>query len=311
MSERVRITEVGPRDGLQNEPRILSVHEKAELVRTLMVTGVDEVEVSSFVSPKWVPQLGDAREVFLAIAPDKPRGTELSALVPNEKGLDAALDVNQAVGSRLIDKVSVFTAASETFSTRNTNASIDQTLERFEPVIGRAHASGLRVRAYVSCVIACPFEGRIAPEAVADVGARLLDLGADELDLGDTIGAAEPQDIARLLDTIFSRFGHRLRPTSSAGADLVIHLHDTFGRAAACAVEAYNRGVRSFDSAIAGLGGCPYASTSQRRAPGNIDTEVLVAALAARGGTTAIRLPKLQEAGRWARAALRSKDPIA
>lgn len=309
MPERARITEVGPRDGLQNEPRAIPTADKIALVRALMATGVDEVEVSSFVSPKWVPQLGDAREVFLGIAHDKPRGMQLSALVPNEKGLDAALEVNQQAGARLIDKVSVFTAASETFSKRNTNASIAETIDRFRPVVARAKAEGLLVRAYVSCAIACPFEGPIDPVAVADVGARLLDLGAHELDLGDTIGAADPASIARLLDGITAHLGDRLRPRSPAGADLVLHLHDTFGRAGACVVEAYDRGVRWFDSSIAGLGGCPYASTPTRRAPGNIDTELLLRALTSRGAAPpGINTPRLAAARDLARSILEAGE---
>lgn len=311
MPERARITEVGPRDGLQNEPRAIPTADKIALVRALMATGVDEVEVSSFVSPRWVPQLGDAREVFLGIARDKPPGIVLSALVPNEKGLDAALEVNHQAGTRLIDKVSVFTAASETFSGRNTNATIAETIERFRPVISRARTEGLLVRGYVSCVIACPFEGPIDPVAVADVGSRLLDLGAHELDLGDTIGAADRASIARLLDTITARLGDRLRPRSPTSVDLGLHLHDTFGRAGACVLEAYDRGVRWFDSSIAGLGGCPYASTPTRRAPGNIDTELLVQTLASRGAAPTLNADRLAAARDLARSILAPGEPRA
>ena len=304
MTERVHITEVGPRDGLQNEPGIIPAADKVALVRSLMSTGVDEVEVSSFVSPKWVPQLGDAREVFLGIANDKPPGVELSALVPNERGLEAAIEINQQLGSRLIDKVSVFTAASETFSLRNTNASISESVARFVPVIKRSRAAGLRVRAYISCIVACPFEGPISPNAVADVGSRLLDLGVDELDLGDTIGAAEPSTIAALLDTITARLGDRLQPRASQGAELVLHLHDTFGRAPACALRAFEMGIRSFDASIAGLGGCPYASTPDRRAPGNIDTETLLEALTQHGISTSVDRKRLAAAHELARSIL-------
>jgi hydroxymethylglutaryl-CoA lyase len=297
---RIRITEVAPRDGLQNEPQPIAASDKIALIRALLTTGVDEVEVSSFVSARWVPQLGDASEVFAGIASLKPASMILSALVPNERGLDAALDVNARAGSRLIDKVSVFTSASETFSARNTNASISETLVRFQPVITRAHAAGLLVRGYVSCIIACPFEGPIHSDAVSDVSARLLDLGVDELDLGDTIGAADPTAIARLLDTITRRLGDRLTTAASSPA-LVLHLHDTFGRAADCAVEAFRRGVRSFDGAVAGLGGCPYASTPARRAPGNVDTDLLVRALTAAGATSVVDLPRLADAAAIAR----------
>src|SRR5262245_4655055 len=187
--QSVRITEVGPRDGLQNESRILSAQAKIEFVNLLSTTGVAEIEVSSFVSPKWIPQLGDAAEVFKRIT--RVPGVVYSALVPNEKGMEAALAAN-------VDKVAVFTAASETFSQKNTNASIAQTLERFKPVIARARERRLPVRAYISCAVACPYEGPIAPKKVRDLAAQLLELGVDEIDLGDTIGVAFPKDIEAL-----------------------------------------------------------------------------------------------------------------
>ena len=178
MSEFVRITDVAPRDGLQNESAIVPTADKVRLVRALLAAGVDEIEVSSFVSPKWIPQLADAAAVFAAVAEEKRAGVLFSALVPNEKGMAAALDVNQRSGRRIIDKVSVFTAASETFSKRNTNATIAETIERFRPVAAAARSADLALRGYVSCVIRCPFEGDIAPERAAEVAAQLEDLGA-------------------------------------------------------------------------------------------------------------------------------------
>lgn len=301
MPERVRITDVAPRDGLQSESRLVPTDEKVSLVRALAACGVDEVEVSSFVSPKWIPQLADARDVFLAVAPEKPSNVEFSALVPNEKGLDAAFEINQAAGKRVIDKVSVFTAASETFSKRNTNASIAEAIERFRPVLSRARDAGLRTRGYVSCAIACPFEGPIAPAAVADVALRLLDLGIDELDLGDTIGAADPASLRALLETINAHLGSRLDLTPGTDRPtLVLHLHDTFGRAASCVEEALKLGVRWFDGAAGGLGGCPYASTPDRRAPGNIDSGLLYHTIHAAGYATGVNPDRLAEAARVA-----------
>ncbi|MBA4028894.1 MAG: hydroxymethylglutaryl-CoA lyase [Planctomyces sp.] len=297
MTRRVRITDVSPRDGLQNEPTPVATADKVRLVRAVMAAGVDEVEVSSFVSPRWVPQLGDAAEVFAALAQGGAAGVAgdggavLSALVPNERGLESALEVNRRAGFALIGKVSVFTAASETFAQRNTNGSIAQTLERFVGVIGRAKGAGLAVRGYVSCAIACPYEGDIEPGRVADVCARLARLGVDELDLGDTIGVAEPRGVLALIEAV----GRSVPPELGGGGvggggrrGLTLHLHDTFGRAGACVTAALSAGVRSFDGAVGGLGGCPYASVGGRRAPGNIDTRALVAAVRAAGYDTGV-----------------------
>ena len=282
---RVRITEVSPRDGLQNEPGAIPTARKAELVRAAAAAGVDEVEVTSFVSPKWVPQLGDAAELCRLIAPDKPQGPVYSALVPNDRGLDRLLEANAANqddhGVRVIDKVSVFTAASESFSRKNTNASIAETIERFVPVVERAHAEGLRTRGYVSCVIRCPFEGDIPPAQVAEVCARLLDIGIDELDLGDTIGAATEESLSTLLDDLEQTDVMKLDDAER----FTLHLHDTHGLAAKCAVLAMRRGVRSFDASAGGLGGCPYASTPGNRAPGNLATGALLWAIGEAGLT--------------------------
>ncbi len=309
---RVRITDVSPRDGLQNEPGVIPTSDKIRLVQLLRPAGVDEIEVSSFVSAKWVPQLGDAAEVFAALASDTLASdaaspTLYSALVPNEKGLDAALNVNQRAGRRLISKVSVFTAASETFARKNTNATIAETLERFSPVLKRAHAEGLLVRGYISCVIACPFEGTIEAQRVIDVARRLQDLGVDELDYGDTIGAATPASTRTLLHAHATAFGR-------AAFDMdrfTLHLHDTFGRAADCVRAALDVGVRSFDASAAGLGGCPYASLPGKPAPGNINTETLVHAVHAAGFTTNINPEALREASRFARAAVDAARKLA
>lgn len=313
----VRITDVSPRDGLQNESGIIPTADKAELVRLVAASGVDEVEVTSFVSPRWVPQLGDAADLLAACAAAKPPGVCYSVLVPNDKGMDGAVAVN-AVHAGLIDKISLFTAASETFSRKNTNATIDETLDRFRPVLKRAAADGLAVRLYVSCAIACPFEGNIAPDRVADVVRRLLSLAAHEdyardanggrtfanveIDLGDTIGAGTEASTRRLLEAVqsldaWAAFSWCDRP-------LVLHFHDTFGRAAECVRAALQMGVRSFDGSVAGLGGCPYASTPGHRAPGNIATETLVRAVIDAGFTTRVDPARLAAAAAFARDAV-------
>ncbi|MHC4948928.1 MAG: hydroxymethylglutaryl-CoA lyase [Planctomycetota bacterium] len=278
----IRITEVGPRDGLQNEAAILSVEDKVLFVELLAASGLDEIEVSSFVSPRWVPQLADADEVFARVR--RREGVVYSALVPNLRGLERAV----AAG---VDKVAVFTAASETFARRNTNATIAGTIERFRPVVARARAAGLPLRAYVSCVVACPFEGPIEPRRVRDVVARLLDLGADEVDLGETIGVAVPDDVERLYDGLAGL----VEPGRTT-----LHLHDTRGTALACAVRAVALGVRRFDASCAGLGGCPYAPG----AAGTLATEDLVYLCEQSGWRTDVDLEALFAAGRHIAAAL-------
>lgn len=304
MNTSVRITEVAPRDGLQAETVIVPTDRKAELVRKLNATSVDEIEISSFVSPKWIPQLGDAHDLFAMLASEKPNGMIYSALVPNERGFDAALAVNaharKAHGiERLIDKVSVFTAASEGFSLKNTNATIEETLTRFAPVIDRAHHQGLMVRGYISCIVRCPFDGDISPIQVGDVASRLLDLGVDELDLGDTIGAATPETIEPVIMEVIDRLeGDATNPFGDP--TLTLHLHDTFGHAADCVQMALDLGVRSFDSSAGGLGGCPYASTETTRAPGNISTLALLETIKAAGFTTNVDHDAMQSASEFA-----------
>ena len=253
----VRVTEVGPRDGLQNERATVPVADKVAFVNALVAAGFPEVEVTSFVSPKWVPQLADAAEVMRAV--QRRTGTVLSVLVPNERGLEGALAARA-------DKASVFVSATEGFSRKNVNASVQECLQRLEPVVRQARAAGLPVRGYVSCVVRCPFDGAVEPAAVRAVSERLLAMGCTEIDLGDTIGAAAPDDIERLLAG--------MRPLLDPDK-ITLHLHDTRGEAAACVRRALSLGVRSFDSSAAGLGGCPYAPG----APGNLATETLLATI--------------------------------
>jgi hydroxymethylglutaryl-CoA lyase len=275
MSGMVRVTEVGPRDGLQNERAQVPVADKVAFVNALIAAGFPEVEVTSFVSPKWVPQLADGAEVMRQAT--RRSGTVLSALVPNERGLQSALEAR-------VDKVSVFASASEGFSQRNVNASIAECLARLQPVVQQTRAAGLPVRGYVSCVVRCPFDGVVSPAAVRSVSERLLAIGCTEIDLGDTIGAAEVPDIDHLLDGIQPL----LQPS-----DITLHLHDTRGMASACVERALLRGVRSFDSSAAGLGGCPYAPG----APGNLATETLLSTLERLGFTHGVQAAAVAAAG--------------
>lgn len=276
-TQHVHITDVGPRDGLQNESGVVPSAAKARFIDLLSDAGVREIEATSFVSPKWVPQLADAEDV-LATIQRKP-GVIYSALVPNEQGLARALKAG-------VNKVNVFAAASETFSRKNTNGSIAEVLARLQPVIAGAIDAGLPVRAYVSCAVACPYEGRIKPSAVRDVVEKLLAMGDVEIDLGETIGVAVPSDI----DALYEGLQDALTP-----GDSVLHLHDTRGTALACALRAFQLGVRKFDSACAGLGGCPYAPG----AAGNLATEDLVYMFHGMGVSTGIDLAKLFDASRW------------
>jgi hydroxymethylglutaryl-CoA lyase len=263
----IRIVEVGPRDGLQNEAVTVPTGVKVAFVDALSETGVAEIEVSSFVSPRWVPQLADAEEVFRRIrrSPD----VVYAALVPNAQGLDRAL----AAGAQ---KAAVFTAASETFNRRNVNASIAESIERFRPVAEGARAAGLPLRGYVSTAFHCPYEGPIAAESARGVALRLLELGIDELSLGDTIGRASPPEVRRLLDLLLADV-----PVER----IALHLHDTYGMAVANALAAWEGyGLTTFDASAGGLGGCPYA----KGATGNVATEDLVFALRASGGDVSV-----------------------
>lgn len=286
----VRIVEVGPRDGLQNEAGRVPTSDKTDLVRTLIATGLPEIELTSFVSPKWIPQLGDAAELLDMLAGDLPEGIVFSALVPNMQGMERLLEANEkamkAVGRRAIDKVCLFTAASETFSKKNTNATIEESLERFGPVAEAAREHGLQLRGYVSCAFACPFEGPVAIDSVVCVAESLArDLLVDELSIADTIGHATPGDVS-----------DRMGRLSTIETTMNLHLHDTFGRAADCVRAGLRAGVRSFDGSIGGLGGCPYASAPGKRAPGNIATSTLVQVVEDEGFSTGVDHAKLSMA---------------
>ena len=277
-----RIVEVGPRDGLQNEAAQIPTKVKIAFVDALSEAGYGEIEVSAFVSPKWVPQLADAAEVFAGIR--RREGVVYSALVPNEEGLDRALAAR-------VGKASVFTAASETFNRKNINASIAESIERFAPVVPRAHAAGLPVRGYVSTAFWCPYEGKIAPRAVADVARRLLDLGIEEISIGDTIGKAVPSEVHELLDVLLDTV-----PQDR----LAMHFHDTYGTAVANALAAWERGIETFDASAGGVGGCPFAPG----AAGNVATEDLCWALARSGAAVGIDLERVAAASDLLSAAL-------
>lgn len=259
---RVRIVEVGPRDGLQNEPRFVPTEEKIAFVDALSQCGFEEIEVSSFVSPRWIPQLADAEAVFAGIR-RKP-GVRYLALVPNQAGLARA----QAAR---VDKLAVFTAASETFSRKNANASIAETLERFRPVVA---AAGRPVRGYISTAFHCPYEGVIVPAQVLPVAHALLELGCAELSIGDTIGKATPDEVTRLFERLLA---------VSPAERLAGHFHDTYGNAVENVRAGRALGITTFDASAGGVGGCPYAPG----APGNVATETLVAAFPGQTGIDA------------------------
>ena len=275
----VTIYEVGPRDGLQNEARAIPTAQKIALVDMLSATGLRRIEVTSFVSPRWIPQLADGAEVLAGIR--RTPGVAYAALVPNLKGFEAA----QAAG---VAEAAIFTAASETFSRRNINATIQESLERFAPVAEAAAEAGVSLRGYVSCITDCPFEGPTEPAAVASVVARLLDLGCREVALGETLGRATPERVAAMLDAVLE----------VAGPDLLAgHFHDTGGHALANVEVCLDRGLRVFDAAVGGLGGCNYAPG----APGNLATESLAARLAELGHATGVDPALLNEAAAFAR----------
>ena len=272
---RPRFVEVGPRDGLQNEAASIPTEAKVAFIDALSETGLTEIEAGAFVSPAAVPQMADSLEVFESIK--RKQGVVYSALVPNEQGLDKALEAEA-------DKVAVFTAASETFNQRNINASIAQSIERFRPVVSRAHRAKLPVRGYVSTAFHCPFEGPVKPLTVVAVVERLLGLGVEELSIGDTIGRASPQDVRALLDVLLKRVDKE---------KVFLHFHDTFGMAVANALTAWTEyKVGGFDSSAGGLGGCPYAPG----ASGNVATEDLAFAFAASGGAVSLDFKKLRAA---------------
>jgi hydroxymethylglutaryl-CoA lyase len=287
---RIRITEVGPRDGLQNEPVPIPTDKKVAFIDLLSESGVDEIEAGSFVNPQWVPQLRDSEDVFKLIK--RPKGVVFSALVPNERGMERAMSLGI---KHRPDKIAIFTAASETFAKKNTNATIDETVERFRPVIVQAKAAGVPLRVYISCAVHCPYEGPIAPEQVCSVVRKLREIGidpeSDDLDLGETIGIATPADIERLYEGLH---------TEVLPEQTTLHMHDTRGTALACIYAAMRLGVASFDASCAGIGGCPFAPG----AAGNIATEDLVHLCRREGRTIGVNLPRLFAAGRYIRAVL-------
>lgn len=277
MSEFVRIVEVGPRDGLQNERIILPAATKIELIERLAASGLRTVEATSFVSPKWVPQLADAAEVYAGIR--REPGVGYPVLVPNEKGYERAREVGA-------EEVAVFTAASEAFNRRNINAGIDESIDRFRTVLERAREDGVRVRGYVSTVLGCPYQGEVPIADVVRVASRLHALGCYEISLGDTIGVGTARRARAMLEAVAAEV-----PLSA----LAVHFHDTYGQALANVFACVEAGVRVVDASVAGLGGCPYA----RGASGNVASEDVVYLLDGMGLQTGIDLARLAETGRW------------
>lgn len=272
---QVTIVEVGPRDGLQNEQSFVATPTKIELINLLSQSGLRHIEVTSFVSTKAIPQLADHDEVFRAI--NKPAGVHFSALVPNERGMQSAL----AVG---VKEIAIFTAASELFNQHNINCSIDESIARFEPIMSLARTQKVHVRAYISCVLGCPYEGKIPPQQVVNVTQRLIELGIDEISLGDTIGVGTPKQTKELITAI---------STCLPLSQVAMHFHDTYGQAVANIFAALESGISRFDSSVAGLGGCPYA----RGASGNVATEDVLYLLHGLGIETGIDIYQIVAAG--------------
>ena len=277
MTGYVRIVEVGPRDGLQNEKTLIATADKIELIDRLSQTGLRSIEATSFVSPQWVPQLADAAEVFAGIT--RAPGVSYPVLVPNEKGYERAC----AAG---VQEVAVFTAASEAFTRKNINAGIDESIERFLPVLERARADGVKVRGYVSTVLGCPYQGEVPVADVVRVAAKLHALGCYEVSLGDTIGVGTPHKARAMLKAVASEV-----PLSA----LAVHFHDTYGQALANILACLEEGVTVVDSAVSGTGGCPYA----KGASGNVASEDVVYLLHGLGIDTGIDLARLSETGLW------------
>lgn len=282
MSDKVTLIEMGPRDGLQNEPRQLPLPLKEELVHRLAGAGLTRIEVGAFVSPRRVPQMADSG-ALLAHLPRSPR-LSYGALVPNEQGLAAAL----AAG---VQEIGLFTACSDGFTRANLGVDVESSLARFAPLAAEARRQGVRVRGYLSTVIACPYDGVTRPKRVASLAARLLDMGCHEISLGDTIGVGTPGSVAPMLDAVLSEV---------PAGQVAVHFHDTYGQALANLLPALERGVRLIDSAVAGLGGCPYAPG----ASGNVASEEVVYLLHGLGMSTGIDLAALAATGAWVSRAL-------
>lgn len=277
LPRKVRIVDVAPRDGLQNEPKSVPAAVKIDLIHRLAEAGLPAIEATAFVSPKWVPQMADNAQVMAGIR--KKTGVAYPVLVPNMQGFEAA----HAAGAR---EVAVFGAASETFSRKNINCGIAESLERFRPVVEAAKAAGVRVRGYISCVAGCPYEGDVKPAAVARVASELYGMGCYEISLGDTIGVGTPRKIGTMIETVAKKVPMRR---------LAGHYHDTYGQALANIYASLELGVATFDASVSGLGGCPYA----KGATGNVATEDVVYMLDGLGIHTGIDLTKLFRAGEF------------
>lgn len=274
---RVKIVEVGPRDGLQNEKVMVATDIKVELIHRLCNAGLSVIEATAFVSPKWVPQMADASDVMARIL-RKP-GVTYPVLAPNLKGLEAAIEAGAT-------EVAVFGAASESFSQKNINCSIAESLDRFRPVVAAARDANIPVRGYVSCVLGCPYEGEIAPQKVTDVAKALFDMGVYEISLGDTIGTGTPGKAQAMIEAVANQVSIE---------KLAAHFHDTYGQALANLLAVLQMGVATIDSSVAGLGGCPYA----KGASGNVATEDVIYMLNGLGIETGVDLEKLAETGSW------------
>lgn len=287
LPEQVKIVEVGPRDGLQNEATPISAIDKIALIEKLSAAGIKYIESGSFVSPKWVPQMATSTEVFDKL--NRKQGVTYAALTPNMRGFEGAMAVNA-------NEVAIFGAASQSFSQKNINCSIEESLARFTPIMAAAKTANIKVRGYVSCVLGCPYEGDIAPEQVAIVAEKLYQMGCYEISLGDTIGVGTPAGVTKMIQAVSARV-----PI----AHLAVHFHDTYGQALTNIYAALQMGIKVVDSAIAGLGGCPYA----KGASGNVATEDVVYMLNGLGIDTAINFEQLLEAG-WFISEKLGKAPI-
>jgi hydroxymethylglutaryl-CoA lyase len=276
LPKTVKIVEVGARDGLQNEKTVIGLADKLSLIEELSLAGLKVIEAGSFVSPKWVPQMADSAQVFASL--QRKTGVTYTALTPNMQGFEAAL----AAGA---DEVAIFGAASESFSQKNINCSIAESLQRFTPVIAAAKANHIKVRGYVSCVLGCPYEGDITPQKVAEVSKQLLEMGCYEISLGDTIGVGTPRKTQAMLEAVLAHI-----PVNQ----LAVHFHDTYGQSLANILIALQLGISVIDSAVAGLGGCPYA----KGASGNVATEDVVYMLNGMGIETGVDINLLAKAGR-------------
>ncbi|WP_049722712.1 hydroxymethylglutaryl-CoA lyase [Gilvimarinus polysaccharolyticus] len=275
LTQRVSIVEVGPRDGLQNEPATIALEDKIALINALATAGVQRIEAGAFVNPNWVPQMADSAEVFAGIS--RLPGVTYSALTPNIKGFDRAL----AAGA---DEVAIFAAASEAFSQKNLNCDINTSLERFAEVAAAAHAQNIPVRGYISCVLGCPYSGKVAPQTCLAIAHELLAMGCYEISLGDTIGAGTAADTQHLLNCLL---------TEIPADKLAVHMHDTYGQALSNIFAALQMGITVIDSSVAGLGGCPYA----QGATGNVATEDVIYLLDGLGISHGINLHQLMAAG--------------